>query len=323
MLVPLDSSTVVTVTGARGSGKTLLLAFLGTWALLHGKTVWSNFNISFTYEGPDDSGKGVSWDFQSKPLNMESLYTFDAQMAEGVVLIDEINLWADSQNSQALAARLLANIFQLIRKRKLSFYLSTQNFKWLNNRLRWQTDLLIHSVDLCHVYRNLSPGHYSGLRLTDMSGFFTGYSIDDDYGNTRGGADAQARNTKELTFHGRPFWVVYDTNQEFNPLDAMTRYSFDRKERVISQGTVRDALSPADIEGRVRFHLDNLRAEGRDEVDIGDMATGLRSMGIPTDLKRLSATLKRHGADFQSGKDGGYYRLSEDRDYLTPNSNNG
>ncbi len=303
----MEDSIVVTVTGGRGSGKTLYLAFQGLANMIEGKTVWSNFPIHAIYQ--DRSGKRYRYD--TLPLDMESLYSFDSGLAKGVLLIDEVNLWADSFASMAVSSRLLASVFQLVRKRQLSIFMSCQAFKFLNSRLRWQTDCLVSCFDMSHLYPNLERGAVISLTFKDLSGIFTGvpYSDDsDDYRHLRG----DIRNEGHLTFYGKPFWGIYDSWQEFDVLGAMTKYKVERATRVIdSQGVIRDALGSADIDGMVKFYLDGVKASGVEKLSLSEAKEGLSAMGLTSDLRSYGPYLRRYGCQFHQSRNGDYYALNK------------
>ncbi len=101
----------VALTGPRGSGKSLLMTALAAAYAEQGYPLWSNLPISFDLKDKH---------YESQPLDMSMLYSFAKELRGGLVLIDEINLWANSRKAMANANILLAGIFQMIRKRSLT-----------------------------------------------------------------------------------------------------------------------------------------------------------------------------------------------------------
>ncbi len=192
---------VICWTGGRGSGKTFSLAFECLRDMINGLTCWSNVPVIADIEvSPDDIRH-----YETLPLDIDSLRVFDKDMSNGTIAIDEINLWADSLSTLAVGNKLISAVFQLLtRKRGLAFRLTVQNFKWLTNRIRWQTDLVIACSDMCYLYHELEPGECISQSIVDMSGVFSGHPFEDREDNTQ--------NYRQQIFHCKPFRGIYDTN---------------------------------------------------------------------------------------------------------------
>ena len=129
--LPSHSSLVTAITGPRGSGKTLLMAFLCLIDMGRGKEVMSNVKIG----GPlKRHGKLIN--VSSKPLNFATLLELNESLQHCIVGIDEINLWFASTRFMSHGNRIASIFMQLLRKRQISFYYTTQNFRWPDPNIR-------------------------------------------------------------------------------------------------------------------------------------------------------------------------------------------
>jgi len=239
---------------------------------------------------------------------MEALYTLDAGVSEAVVAIDEINLWADSWAWNNTASKLLTIIFQQLRKRSLSFYLTCQNFQWLNNRLRWQTDLHVRCFDWSHGHPGVEPGSIIKQTLYDMSGFFTGYPFGGDH---KGYDGYGTRNVVDRLFYGKRFWGIYDTLNVFTPEEYSTRYKEVKETKLIQGGQVVTIDSPSEVAKKVEFVTTCLKAEGVNTVTIPVLKQRLEGMGLHGDLRQLGRYLKDSGFTFIRSRKGNYYSLED------------
>jgi len=218
--VSSQSSIVTGITGPRGSGKSLLLAYLQVMNMKHGRRVVSNIDIG----GPVKRyGKIV--EVKSETLSFDALLSLSDALEECVVAIDEINLWFPSMRAMANANRIAGILAQLIRKRNISLCYTTQNFKWLDNMIRWQTDLLISCQDVFHTpagkEEGIGRGEYIRFVAIDRSGYLTGvpYDISGKY------------NTGIL--EAKPVWSYYKTKHVVDPWEAMSKVELKRKTKVV------------------------------------------------------------------------------------------
>jgi len=274
------------------------MAIQAALEMLKGRTVWSNMDISFVWEGNKI--------YRSLPLDMEALYTFDVGISDGVVCIDEINLWADSANWMSIGSKLIASIFQLLRKRSLSFYLTVQNFQWLNNRLRWQTDLLVRCYDLCYRYHNLEPGDIVSQSRVDLSGILTGKVYN---------PAMPKESTSERLLRTRRFKGIYNTLLEFDYLDIQSnKYKIDSTTKVIRDGVITEKPTLEAAKNNVRFMLDSLRAEGKQMITVDDMKSIVRDYGIEQGFTTVGRILSKEGVTFRRSRKGDYYLLSDESD---------
>ncbi len=215
-----QSSLVTALTGPRGSGKTVFLAYLGTMDMKHGRRVVSNIDI----HGPVKR-RGKLVEVKSEPLSFDTLLGLSDSLEECVVGIDEINLWFSSMRAMANANRIAAIFTQLIRKRNISLYYTTQNLKWVDSYIQWQTDLLIACQDIFHTpdgkEEGIGRGEYIRYIVVDKSGYLTGvpYQISGKY--TTGILEA------------KPIWAYYDTKHVIDPWEAMSKVELKRPTKVV------------------------------------------------------------------------------------------
>lgn len=223
--------------GGRGSGKTLSMSYEGVRSLYFGGKVWSNYPIHFNkicdhpmYRNTPYYGKTIP--VNSEIIEIEDLISFRPDIRDGSILLDELNIWASNRSSTAILNRLLNAWLQLIRKRNLCLYITTQSFNSLDKFIRFQTDVTIHCHDLSFKYNNLPEGAVISQRLVDWSGMFTGHELTEENANWYTIRD----NSRWRLFVGaRRYWGCYDSWSEYDIIAAMTKYSVQRDTKVISQ----------------------------------------------------------------------------------------
>ena len=262
--------------------------------LIAGQKVWSNFPVAFSLRYEDGSEQR----YETMPLDMNAVYTFDSGLADGIVAIDELALWADSRRSMSVSNRLLNSIMTLIRKRRLSFYVTSQSEEWFDSRIRWQIDALCHCRDLCHRYKELEPGTCIAQSWRDLSGYFTGYRY------------AETGRTYERIFHGKKFWHIYDSWQEFDVVEAMRKVRMGTPTRVLeyTDGILPEADGVVTVDHLLAGLRQRWETAGREFIPVGDMRYELVQAGIYEDLRVVGRRFKVHGlkAGYQ-GHVRGYY----------------
>ena len=225
--------------GGRRLGKTLSMTAQAVKMLYRGANVWANYNISFFVRDQD----GTLTHYQSRPLDLEDILMMQRkdEIRDGVAMLDEWNLWCNSRRSGQNSNYIFNGVTQLIGKRNLSFYITTQSFTSLDKMIRFQCDLTIYCTDLHYRYRNIPKGYRISQYITDWSGYLTGRPILND-----GDKYAQFRNSFTRILKGNKFHGCYDTGFEFDVLDVMTtKYSMDSEYRKI--GTDGIVAKEADV----------------------------------------------------------------------------
>lgn len=194
--------TLVTgLIGARGSGKSCTGSAITVYDyLIHGRPVWSNMEIMVTFRYKDASITYRTVDFEK--LN---LFKLDRSFQGGCLFLDEINIeFSEARRSTRTSNLQFSYMLQQLRHRDLDLVFTTQSDTWLDQRLRFQTDLFIYCKDAALTpsgrENGAKLGHYSYLDVYDFSGIYTGQSYTSgDWPIWTG------------TFWMRPFWGVYDT----------------------------------------------------------------------------------------------------------------
>lgn len=273
-MINTDRLSLFTIaTGPRGGGKTLLMTskvcerLLKSYFLKQLKgmdsRVWSNFPVGFNFRSPLEEGKVVH--LETLPLNMEAFYTFDDDLTNGWVYIDEIDQWYDRQEWMAVTQRLMNKVITQIRKKKLNLMATIQDISWLNSRGQFQIDIIIGCREAAFSpwgrKMGLDLGEASFVAFKDKSGIMTGYTFD------------ESGRTFNKIFWGKRFWNFYDTDYQFNPLETATKYKLKVPTKVIEVG----GQGREDDVGNVG----SLRSERKDEgfVLLADIVEELKDSG--------------------------------------------
>jgi len=188
---------VIGFVGPRGSGKsvgasrTVILDFM-----LKGKTVWSNMEIGFNRVF---NGKTIP--VISQPLDRLSMQELDKLYSDGIIYVDEVNLMMEARRAMSQENLMFSYILQQLRKRRLTIIWSAQSEMHCDDRLRFQTDIIISCMDISITHPNCEIGALSAWKAYDFSGIVKGKSH---------------RNTKDMLFYegvesNKPFWNTFST----------------------------------------------------------------------------------------------------------------
>jgi len=230
-----EQSIVVCWEGPRGSGKTLSMVYDAIIRMLRGIQVWSNINIEFS---SSIVTPGKLTHYCSTPIDMDAIYSFDQGVANGFVYIDELPLWVNSRRSMTVANSLVNSMFSIIRHRGLSFGITSQQYDWLDKRIKYQVDILVSCFDLHFKFWHLPPGALIGLAIKDLSGLTTGHPYH------------QTGRVRQRQLYAKPFWNCYDSWQEFDVLEAAQ--SVKRGERKSKEGISNDKGILAHLSAELR-----------------------------------------------------------------------
>jgi hypothetical protein len=129
------------VVGNLGSGKTLLLTFLGVLEMTEGKQIYSTYHISFETEDGHkpmyvDVGDLSQWMSRQAKVGMFAPHS-------GILLLDEGYAGMDSRTSSSIANRLLSHFIFQSRKLGLDLFVSAQLASSLDKRVRGLCDAWI------------------------------------------------------------------------------------------------------------------------------------------------------------------------------------
>lgn len=258
-------SVVSGMTGPRGSGKTLVMTYLAMQDMANGIPVLANYKI----QGPFKK-RGSIVNVESQPLDLPQLFEMSSSLRQCVAAIDEINLWFESTRAMSNGNRIIGIVLQQIRKRQMSVYWTSQNFDWVYNRIRWQTDTITECMDAAKTPQGREIGLKKGerilLRTRDESGYLTGLPY----------------RLTGLVFPGvldaRPMWGCYNTEEIIDPWEAMAKVEIKRPKLVLDltgQGDLDSEFyeKQADIISKQRDALDRIRQRIPTSV-IGDATNG-------------------------------------------------
>lgn len=257
-------SLVVGYVGPRGSGKsvgaarTVILEYM-----LRGKKVWSNMKIGFNL-----IANGKSRPIVSQPLDRLTLEELDEVYSNGIIYCDEVNLMMESRRSMSRENLMLSYVLQELRKRRLTIIWSAQSEMHCDDRLRFQTDIIIACSDLAITNPKCEMGKFSKWKAYDFSGIVKGTSH---------------RNTKDMLFYegiesNKPFWNTYNS-WELQDVKSATR----QDERQIEAEKIATEIAEEMKGGTFRMS----------KREIGKRYEILEDLGMQTRVGKLLST--KHG----------------------------
>lgn len=295
----LGESSVISCSGLRGSGKSLTLAYLICKALAIGMTVFSNLNVRFCLRRYDGSMEKLS----SLPLDWNALYKMDEGLSNGAVVIDELQYFGDSRKSGSVKNQILNSVIMQVRKRELDFYYSVKNLKWVDVRLRFETDFEFACEDAHRLYpaQARNKGEIIMWRFRELSGILTGHTWDERAEGDGNRGYLGSRHEQVYQFDAFPFWWVYDTKDVVSLEDAFTKVRLDLDERVISNKPQRQAEF---IEVLTK-NIEDLRAGGLHSMGCEDFARGIsEQMGRVVTTREIGQYRNRLGFGKRKKHDG-------------------
>jgi len=149
---------MLAICGKQGSGKTLLATMLAYADYLRGRTVYSNYPLSFDHV----------------PITSTEVLK---EAKDGTVLLDEAYQLADSRRSSSKKNVLISTILAKARKHGLRYIIIQQYWRTIDLRLRHHADWIlfpsIYEID----ERKMRP---SVLRVQVFTRDDTGYPVLDD-----------------------------------------------------------------------------------------------------------------------------------------------
>lgn len=303
------SSWVVRLTGARGSGKSLLLAMLGIGELIHGRKVWSNMPLIITPEAIEWGMRYCSAQTRqlyckelvgtkSLPLDWDAFYSLSEDLNIGTVLIDEAQYFCDSRAALSLKNRLLNAIVAQVRKRNLNLYYTVKQSDWIDRRLSYETDIEIECQGMHHTdwgrEIEIPQGEMVITRWYDLSGAATGNPID-------------PKNKWHSSYKGLIYknlhmlWGCYDTAAVVDLEEAFTNVKLDLKQRVIS-----NKQTEADYSTAIYEVASHIARAGNDEIGTAKFWEIAKQAGIEGSAQHLGKYLTNMGIT-RKQKYGGSY----------------
>ena len=205
----LDDSYVWCFAGPRGSGKSLTMSYFAAGALAAGMRVVSNYDIKFSFRDHNGDMKELA----SEPLDLYKILVFDSDFSNCLILMDEAPLIISHLSSMSWKNRLLDIFMQQIRKNRNSFFYASQNERWVDYQLRWQTDLVLRCRDASRRYQGggLHRGDSILIDITDQSGMWTGWSYD------------ERPVVHAFTLNGRKYFGIFDTYNQMDVFECLKK----------------------------------------------------------------------------------------------------
>lgn len=236
--VYLSDSVITSIGGARGAGKSILLAYTGTVAMACGLPVWSNFPIRAHYIDHNDHLR----ELESRPLMFKDLFNQTHEVKGGKILIDEYQDWGNAFAFMSTQNKLLNAYWAQIRKDEMSFDYASKKSRWVDLRTREETDIEINCRDAYHIVgrgRQKERGNKIFLDVKDMSGMWTGQQYE----------ESGIVYSYEL-FAG----IVrdaYDTKNRFDIFEAMRGVKLDLQKDIITDKDEAQSMSFEGIEKKI------------------------------------------------------------------------
>ncbi len=288
-----DLTIVAGLGGAKGSGKSLMLAWQALYDMcVLGRTVWSNMKI---HTGKLFLEQGYPYK-ETKELDIDLVYMLDEGLAEGTIILDEIQNLSDSRSSMTMKNRLLNGMLYQVRKRQLRIFYSIKDRAWRDKRLAYETDVWCDCVNMAKTpdgrERGLKGGQVIALDLWDESGVVTG------------------RSANQYSEPYKSFWFkagrrVYDCYNSWETVDLETIYTnvkMDLKQRVITNKTQGPENSEIDVV--VADVVDYLHGQSVKEIGRDSFRELVYSKGLETDKRSIGSAVKRYGLKTRQKSDG-------------------
>ena len=245
----------VLFTGAPGSGKSVSMAWLtAAQYLIRGIPVFT-IPESYYIRIPI-IWKGKVYNFETQPLEIEKLITFDPALQGTCIVADEANInLADSMRASANRNLYIADYVQQARHHGVSMFYTTILSKWMDPRLQTLTDVKIYCCDGENDQEGIEEGEWCFWTVTDESGALTKvpYELNPVY-------YSWIINLKE-------YWSITDSFNLADSLAARKNISIADNRIIIGENGEAQALRDFGVtletylQGYVREHADDPRIE--------------------------------------------------------------
>jgi len=204
--------------GHEGGGKSAIMTFMCLVHHAKGGRLWTfpGYDVFL----PPRVQKGSREERKiSTELPMEQWVSLGSELENALIAIDEIQQFFDAQRFATTVNKLASSLTGQRRKRSLSLVYTVQNWKWLDNRIRWGTWVLGFCQDL-HCTRwgreeGLERGILSEIRFFDHKGFFTG---------------KEWTPLGQKVIYIKSLWDCYDSYSVISPWESFTKINIQRPE---------------------------------------------------------------------------------------------
>jgi hypothetical protein len=173
-------SPIVAIVGNKGTGKTLMLCYLGERAYYkQNRRVYANFHLT---------------KIPYQKFDFEMLAELPEEMENGIILMDEAHMGADAYEFLSKKSKSITTLATQLRKRKLELYMTTQRFTFISKRLRDLTDF-IYTTSLYMDHEGNAIRGVANVEIYDRNDPF--YDIP----------------LKKFVFDGRKWFGHYNTSE--------------------------------------------------------------------------------------------------------------
>ena len=167
----VHNAFVIGIIGDKGAGKTLLLAYLLYLDHLEGRTIISNFHLSFDH----------------KQKSFKELSKMPKYLQKATVGYDEFHIAVDSRRATSNSNISFTTFLTQLRKRECILIYTTQLFSTMDKRVRDQTDIIVSPIG--------NDGEYFNYQVMDR---VTGETIKYIELNMKPVMDNNLYNTNEV-----------------------------------------------------------------------------------------------------------------------------
>lgn len=173
-------SPIVAIVGNKGSGKTLMMTYIGERAhFKENRKVYANYHLT---------------EIPYQKFSYDDLLNLPEEMEHAIILMDEIQMGADAYEFLSNKSKAITTLATQLRKRDLELYMTTQRFTFISKRLRDLTDLI-----------------YTMTTYTDQNGnLVRGVAYVEQYDRNDPFSDIPI---KKFIFDGRNWFNHYDTTE--------------------------------------------------------------------------------------------------------------
>lgn len=162
---------ITAIIGDRGSGKTCFMTFLATKYHAEGKKIFTNYTL---------------YNIPHTKITLQQMSELPDELTDAVVLMDELHMGADSYDFMKSSSKAFYTFATQLRKRKVSWYYTTQIFTQVAKRIRMQTDYLItmentkkETIFKANVYDRKEGIEVLNQFTFDGSDYFNKYDTDE------------------------------------------------------------------------------------------------------------------------------------------------
>lgn len=209
----LNRDVITVLVGDRGSGKSIGSAAIGLMDYaLQGEPIWSNMDIHMTFYVDAETAwkyglKPGHVTFQSLPLDKDKLLDGDTQYANGVIVVEEINIWlADARRAMSNQNLAASDLVQMIRKLHSALIANCIHEMFIDNRIRDAVDNFISSEDRAlfpdGLERRKPQGEEFQWKIFPMTRKLTGLKY------------SEGQPPVFATLKGKPWWGSFSTDMK-------------------------------------------------------------------------------------------------------------